>query len=99
MALSIVIVNYNAKEYLEQCLRSLVTNDWRAPMEIIVVDNHSQDGSVQMVKEQFPAVTLIQTTRNEGFIKANTEGSESAGASTSCPSTTTQLCAPGPWTP
>lgn len=72
--LSISIVNYNAKEYLEQCLRSVLASGCRLPMEIIVVDNHSQDASAQMVREEFPAVTLIQNTRNEGFIKANNKG-------------------------
>ncbi|HNS19971.1 MAG TPA: glycosyltransferase family 2 protein [Sedimentisphaerales bacterium] len=71
---SISIVNYNAKEYLEQCLQSLFATGCRFPIEVIVVDNHSQDGSGQLVKEQFPTVTLIQSDNNEGFIKANNRG-------------------------
>lgn len=72
--LSISIVNYNAKEYLQQCLQSILASGCKSPMEIIVVDNHSDDESVHMMSEEFPTVTLIQNARNEGFIKANNKG-------------------------
>jgi GT2 family glycosyltransferase len=71
---SISIVNYNAEKYLKQCLRSIFAYGCRFPTEIIVVDNHSQDRSVRMVREEFPTVRLIENTRNEGFIKANNKG-------------------------
>ena len=71
--LSIVILSYNTKRYLEQVLRSLARikkNDW----EVIVVDNASQDGSAQMVKEEFPFVKCIINKKNVGFSAGNNSG-------------------------
>jgi GT2 family glycosyltransferase len=70
---SIIIVSWNAKRYLEECLTSLraVTE---IPIEIIVVDNASSDGSPQMVEEKFPEVCLIQSPVNGGFSKGNNIG-------------------------
>ena len=71
--LSIVILSYNTKRYLEQVLRSLARvkkNDW----EVIVVDNASQDGSAQMVKEEFPFVKCVSNRKNVGFSAGNNSG-------------------------
>jgi len=65
--LSIIIVNYKVRELLRQCLQSLAG----AGCEIFVVDNASKDGSVEMVQEEFPEVTLIASDENLGFAKAN----------------------------
>jgi len=74
MDLSIIIVNYNAKDYLKNCLLSLKKNiDKTLKHEVIVVDNNSNDQSTQMVKKYFPSVKLIENS-NEGFSKANNKG-------------------------
>jgi hypothetical protein len=72
--LSVSIVNYNNKEYLESCLNSIYSNHLKIDFEVIVVDNGSSDGSVEMTKQVFPSVTLIENSRNEGFVIANNKG-------------------------
>lgn len=74
MKLSVIIVNYNVKSLLEQCLLSVELAMHETDGEIIVVDNASADGSCQMVKKQFPKVTLIENNKNIGFSKANNQG-------------------------
>jgi GT2 family glycosyltransferase len=64
--LSVVIVNYNSAELLEACLSSLLANKPLCQMEVIVVDNHSTDGSVQMLAK-FPEIRLIAESENRGF--------------------------------
>ena len=68
---SIVIVSWNAREYLAECLESLRSGVYAGPTETIVVDNASADGSAEMVRQQFPEVMLIQNPENFGFAKAN----------------------------
>ncbi len=68
--LSIVIVNYKAKDYLEKCLRSVFNSLGRIKYEIFVVENDSGDGSYEMVKEEFPEVKLIASP-NIGFGPGN----------------------------
>jgi GT2 family glycosyltransferase len=72
--LSIVIVNFNVKDYLSQCLRSIYKSKYNFIIEIIVVDNNSVDNSVEFVAKQFPEVTLISLSENKGFAYANNEG-------------------------
>lgn len=74
MTISIIIVNYNVKFFLEQCIRSVYQAKNGLDIEIIVVDNHSVDGSVQMIKDKFPEVILIANHQNVGFSKANNQG-------------------------
>lgn len=74
MDLSIVIVNWNAKDYLVKCLESLFNQDIIGNFEIIVVDNASTDGSISAVQEKFPSVKLISNDNNLGFAKANNIG-------------------------
>lgn len=69
---SISIVNWNTKDLLRKCLNSIYENSFR-DFEVFVVDNNSSDGSVQMVKEQFPQVNLLANTENLGFAKANNQ--------------------------
>lgn len=73
MKLSIVIVNYNVKHFLEQALRSVLVSIKNIDAEIWVVDNNSVDQSNQMVKELFPQVKLIENKINTGFSKANNQ--------------------------
>jgi len=73
MKLSIVIVNYNVKYFLEQCLHSVQNACNGLETEIFVVDNDSVDGSVKMVKEKFPEVHLIENKENKGFSSANNQ--------------------------
>ena len=75
MILSIIIVNYNVKHFLEQCLMSVRKALQDIESEVIIVDNNSVDGSVQMLQEKFLAeITLIANTDNPGFSKANNQG-------------------------
>lgn len=72
--LSIIIVNWNAKDYLDKCLRSLIADTKLIDAEIIVVDNASNDGSVEMIGNCFQQIRLIQNSDNLGFAKANNIG-------------------------
>ncbi|MGC4155014.1 MAG: glycosyltransferase family 2 protein [Propionicimonas sp.] len=71
---SVVIVNWNTRDYLLDVVTSLKQTTHRASMEIIVVDNDSQDGSQEALRERHPDVTLIQNPGNYGFAKANNIG-------------------------
>ena len=73
MKLSVVIVNYNVKYFLEQCLLSVVRATSRIETEILVVDNNSSDGSVEYIRQRFPAVHMIANKDNPGFSKANNQ--------------------------
>jgi O-antigen biosynthesis protein len=73
MKLSIVIVNYNVKYFLEQCLHAVAKAAENIDSEVFVVDNNSVDGSVNMVKEKFPDVKVIENHENIGFSKANNQ--------------------------
>jgi len=74
MKLSIIIVNYNVRYFLQQCLQSLQPACKNISCEIFVVDNNSSDGSVEMVQELFPNVLCIANKENLGFSKANNQG-------------------------
>jgi hypothetical protein len=74
MDLSVVIVGWNARHYLELCLRSLTEAPLRRSMEILVVDNASSDGSAEMIEARFPQVKLIRNAENLGFSKGNNVG-------------------------
>lgn len=73
MKLSVVIVNYNVKYFLEQCLHSVQNACKGLEAEVFVVDNNSVDGSVRMVREKFPDIYLIENKENTGFSKANNQ--------------------------
>jgi len=73
MKLSIIIVNYNVRYFLEQALLSVQKATKNLPTETFVVDNNSVDDSVRMVADKFPTVHLIANKDNPGFSKANNQ--------------------------
>ncbi len=73
MKLSVVIVSYNVRNYLEQCLQSVQRALEGIEGEVFVVDNHSDDDSVVTIREQYPWVRLIENQENLGFSKANNQ--------------------------
>lgn len=76
MKLSIIIVNYNVKYLLEQCLLSIFESNKIFDFEVIVVDNNSSDGSLEYLRPKFPEVTFIGNKDNPGFSKANNQAYE-----------------------
>jgi GT2 family glycosyltransferase len=74
MKLSVIIVNYNVKYFLEVCLHSVLRAIDGMSVEVIVVDNHSADDSCNLIRERFPLVKLINNGDNKGFSKANNQG-------------------------
>ena len=73
MKLSVIIVNYNVEYFLEQCINSVLKALAKTSGEVIVVDNCSIDGSVEMVKNKFPQIQLVENKNNTGFAKANNQ--------------------------
>ena len=71
MILSIIIVNWNTRQDLLECLESIFANPTVAELEVVVVDNASTDGSAEAVANIYPHVKLIQSSENTGFAKAN----------------------------
>lgn len=71
---SIIIVNYNTKELTRNCLKSVFDKTNGISFEVIVSDNGSNDGSVEMIKSEFPQVVLIENNANLGFGAANNRG-------------------------
>lgn len=69
-AISIIIVNYNTADHLIRCIPSVLAQKGPS-FEIIVVDNASSDNSIDLIKSKFPSVTLIDSSENLGFAKAN----------------------------
>ena len=72
--LSIVIVSYNTRDILRNCLKSVYAHLLDSAFEVIVVDNASTDGSVAMVESEFPGVILLKNSENKGFAAANNQG-------------------------
>ena len=73
MTLSVIILNYKVRYFLEQCIRSAQAATINIESEIIVVDNNSGDGSCEMVRSMFPDIILIENKDNVGFSKANNQ--------------------------
>ena len=84
MKLSVVIVNYNVRYFLELCLKSVTAAIAAIDAEIIIVDNNSSDESCDMVKRKFPNVCLIENKENIGFSKANNQGVKIANGEYVC---------------
>ena len=80
MKLSIIIVNYNTKEYLRQALQSIKQSTDQLDKEVIVVDNASTDDSLNLVKHNFPWVKLIASPQNLGYAAANNLGLKQASS-------------------
>lgn len=79
MKLSIIIVNYNVKHFLDHCLQSVYKSvEFINEAEIFVVDNNSVDGSIELIQSKYPDVILIQNKENTGFSKANNQAIKKA---------------------
>ena len=76
--LSVIIVNYNVRFFIEQALLSVRKATRNINAEVFVVDNNSVDGSVEMIREKFPDVILIENKENIGFAKANNRAIQKA---------------------
>ncbi len=73
MKLSVIIVNYNVRLLLEECIKSLEKALDGIEGDVFVVDNNSSDGSVEYIRERFPEVHLIANKENSGFARANNQ--------------------------
>ena len=89
--LSIIIVNYNVKEFLLNLLDSIRIASINISVETIVVDNASDDGSVEILRNRFPGVKLIANKINVGFGAANNQAMKIAGGNILCLSIQIQL--------
>lgn len=74
MIVSVIIVNWNTRDILRDCLASVFEQTAGIGYEVIVIDNASSDGSAEMVKREFPQVVLIKNDQNRGFAAANNQG-------------------------
>ena len=70
---SVIIVNWNGKHHLEECLASLSKQTFKA-FETILVDNGSADGSIEFIEKNFPAVKIVRLDKNQGFCRGNNIG-------------------------
>jgi GT2 family glycosyltransferase len=84
MQLSVIILNYNVRYFLELCVLSVQNALERIDGEIIVIDNNSSDDSCTMMQQRFPGVKLIQNKENFGFPKGNNIGVEQANGKYIC---------------
>lgn len=82
--LGIVIVNWNTRDLLRDCLRSVGASQGDFTWRAVVVDNASSDGSADMVRAEFPDVTLIASAENEGYPRANNRGLRALGFAPGC---------------
>jgi GT2 family glycosyltransferase len=74
--MSVVLVCWNNKDYLEPCLESLYAGDLQSTFDVVVVDNGSTDGSQDMLQDKFPKVKIIQNDHNVGLARASNQGIE-----------------------
>jgi hypothetical protein len=74
MELSVIIVSWNTRQILEDCLKSIYSNPPAGDFEILVIDNYSSDGSAEMIRALFPQARLVVNTSNLGFAGANNQG-------------------------
>ena len=93
---SVCIANWNCKELLRGCLRSLLELPQGVSVEVIVVDNASADGSPDLIAEEFPEVTLIRNAENRGFSTANNQVRGTASRPTSTCRKWVPRCADSP---
>lgn len=75
---SVIIVNWNTRQLLRDCIDSVLRYHDGYQVEIVVVDNHSSDDSVAMVRDDYPRVLLIANDENSGFARANNQGARAA---------------------
>jgi GT2 family glycosyltransferase len=76
---SVCVVNWNCRDLLRGCLRSLTPDLQGVPLEVIVIDNASTDGAADMVAREFPEVMLVRNDHNAGFARANNQAAQLAG--------------------
>lgn len=74
MDLTVIILNFNTCDLLKSCLKSIFDKSWKHKIGVMVVDNASFDGSVEMVKKNFPKALLIESNKNLGFTGGNNLG-------------------------
>ncbi len=74
MDISIIIVNWNTRDILRNCIASIYAQTKDTEFEVIVVDNASTDDSPEMVKKEFPKATIVENLENRGFAAANNQG-------------------------
>jgi len=79
-SISVVIVNYNVRFFLEQALRSVFKASSNLSVQVWVVDNSSSDDSIEMVKQKFPTVQIIENIHNVGFARANNQAIKRSNA-------------------
>jgi GT2 family glycosyltransferase len=72
--ISVLVVNYNGRAYLGDCLSSLQRQSCRCEIEIIVIDNASTDGSLQLLESDYSGIRLVKLSRNQGFAGGNNAG-------------------------
>jgi Predicted glycosyltransferases len=72
--ISVIIVNWNTRDVLRDCLESVYEQTQNVRFEVIVIDNSSSDGSAEIIKQKFPQVILINNSENRGFAAANNQG-------------------------
>jgi N-acetylglucosaminyl-diphospho-decaprenol L-rhamnosyltransferase len=82
MDLSIIIVNWNSKDYLAKCLESIYSNIKSLQYEVIVIDNASYDGADEIINKEYPSVRFIQSSENLGFARANNMAFKASTGST-----------------
>ena len=78
--LAIVIVNFNAREWLQRCLRTVYAQDIIDELEVVVVDCAATDDSVAFVRREYPTCSLIASDENLGFGRGNNEGAKQSSA-------------------
>ena len=79
MKVSVIVVNWNRRDLLRACLKSL-ENQTETGFEVIVVDNGSVDGSFEMVEREYPHFRLVRNRENRGFCAANNQGIRASNA-------------------
>ncbi len=76
--ISVVVVSFDGMEFIEDCLNSVVASTGESQIEIVVVDNGSKDGTVELIQNKFPSVRLIRNEINAGFAMAANQGVRAA---------------------
>src|SRR5262245_29479731 len=77
-SVSVIVLNLNGREHLETCFTSLLEQQYAGAVEIIMVDNGSADGSIELVRERFPQICLIANEQNTGFAPAVNQAARQA---------------------
>jgi GT2 family glycosyltransferase len=78
VCVSVLVINWNGKKWLQGCLSSILLQEMEKDFEVILIDNGSTDGSVDYVKSRFPQVKVVELDRNYGFAEGNNRGVEYA---------------------